>query len=298
MRLHRWSFICCAAAAAMLGASSARAAIVLSEDFEGIDVSGGPVAVTTENSVFTLGVANGTFLARNENPPLLQGAGTNPFTGSNYLHYGDGDQAALMRAPVALNGGFVLSFDYFEPNETAGTATALRVLLSNGETGTSSGANGVRAVELNLNVDNGAATGTLHSIGTAADATVNPFVNYNGNELIHIDVVGNLGAGTASYGGDGTGFPTSTVDQFRYDVYVNGALAIEAAGFRNAHSQITEFALASHPTGSRVQDSYIDNIVIQNALPVPEPASLSLVGVGIVVAVAARGRFGRRNGKA
>ena len=260
---------------------NANAAIVLEEDFEGIDISGGPANLTNSNSIFTSNVSGGTFQVINNNPPPLPTGGTNNFTGTQYLRYVDEAASPVLRAPVALSGGFVLSFDYFEPNETSGTQTALRVLLSNGVSGTSSGANGVRAVELNLNVGNSVATGTITSIGTAANSTVNPFVSYNANQLVHIDVVGNLAPGVAAYGGGASPFPSGTVAQFQYDLYVNGVLAIEAAGFRNPHASITEFALVSISTTASVQTAYIDNISIDNILPIPEPGSFMLFCIGI-----------------
>src|SRR5690606_795151 len=135
-----------------LGLGPVSAAIVFSEDFEAYDLTGGAVSLNTGNSVFSNLVAGGSFEVLDQDPPPLQGGGSNPFTSSQYLRYEDGNQTSLLRAPVSLAGQFWLSFDYFEPNETAGTQTALRVLLSNGVSSTSTAANGVRAMELNINV--------------------------------------------------------------------------------------------------------------------------------------------------
>jgi hypothetical protein len=274
-------------AAVLIGAllciptATVNAAVIFSEDFESITTG---TSISTSNSIFTSAVGGGSFLVVNDSVPPIPAGGSNSFTGTKYLQYVDGTAASLLRAPAAIsNMGFALSFDYYEPDRTTDTQTAVRVLLSNGETGTASSTNGVRAVEINLNVASGtAAAGTLDAVGGASPGTT----AIDSNELVHIDLVGQLGPGTLNYPAGAT-YAAGSAAQFTYNVYVNGVFAFNAT-FRNNHAQITEFALASISTASRLQTAYFDNIVLHS---IPEPTTIVLIGTGALALISMRKKF-------
>lgn len=273
--------LCSLIALAALPCVPLNAAVILSENFEGIDISGGPVAISTANSVFTTNVSGGSFLVINNNPPPLPTGGANNFTGSQYLQYVDGTGSPSVRAPLsALSSTFVASFDYFEPNETTGTQTTFRFVLASGNAGTTTN----RAVEINLGAGNSAATGSLTAIGGA-----NPATSYDANVLNHFDLVGSFVAGTTAYGAGST-FPAGDVVQFTYDIYVNGVLALDNAPFRNNLASADELAFVVAGSAANVQTAYLDNITIDNAATVPEPSSLVLSCFTLLAAVGLRRR--------
>jgi hypothetical protein len=118
------------------------------------------------------------------------------------------------------------------------------------------------------------ATGTLTTLGP-----VNKVASINANEKMHIDLVGNFGPFTTY--GPGLTFPGGSVAQFTYDVYINGAPAIDDAPFRNNLASVNEVGLVSG-SGSGVETSYIDNIRVDNELPIPEPSAFFLWALALV----------------
>jgi hypothetical protein len=199
--------------------------------------------------------------------------------------YNDLASTPTLRAPANLNSTFSISFDYFEPNQTSGTQTALRLALTNGTLTPGTGGSAAnRAVEINIS---GASVGAVdEQVFFTAIGGVNPFFTFNPNQMMHFDIYGNFGPDTVSYGTNG-----ESVAAFTYDVYVNGALVptLNNAPFRNNLAQVTEFGFFGN-TAASVQTAYIDNILVSDTLPVPEPGSFVLVSMAFISAICLRRR--------
>jgi len=231
------------------------ATVVLSEDFESFASHEDESIATVGGSIFTTEISGGSFTAQSESVPVYENNSTNPFTGSTYLLYADGLSVPSLRGPVSLDSTFVLSFDYYEPTAfTTGTQTAARIGLSSGDI-TASADN--RAIEINLAADTTASTGTLTALGGS-----NPSTTYDAADLVHVDLYGNFGPATISYGPGNTSF----IGGAAYDVYINGSLAIDDAPFRNALESVDEFGIFASGTASKRQTAFLDNIVIDDEI--------------------------------
>jgi hypothetical protein len=71
---------------------------------------------------------------------------------------------------------------------------------------------------------------------------------------------------------------------------VNGVLALDNAPFRNNLVSADELAFVVAGSSANVQTAYLDNIIIDNAAPVPEPSSLVLSCFTLLVAFGLRCR--------
>ena len=261
------------------GVEHVTGAIILSENFEGPAVGAN---VTTSNSVFNGNVTPGT-------GGVLQvtdeATASIAFSGSKFLRYVDAaTNSATMRsrftiAPLsqsAIAGLFQLSWDYYEPNAViSGTATQFRVLLSQGDITI----NANRAVDLLFNALNDG-TATSGFTTNWNDGLTN-IAAYNTNSLVHFDVVGNVGPSTTYSLGD---LPTQTID-----LYMNGILVANNLIFRgpndggSAITGISEFGIGYSSSANRVQNVFVDNLVLSDEITlVPEPATCLLAVLALV----------------
>jgi hypothetical protein len=270
--------LCLAAALIAMAAPQVEAATILSENFETPAVG---TNASTSNTVFNGNVMPGAGGALQITDGATAGIS---FTGSKFLRYVDASSAtATMRsrftlAPLnqsAITGVFQLSWDYYEPNASiSGTATHFRMLLSQGDITV----NANRAVDLLFTAPNDGAA-TNGSTTNWNDGLTN-LAAYATNSLVHFDVVGNAGA-TTSYGGED--LPTQTID-----LYFNGTLVGDNFPFRgpndggSAITSITEFGIGYSSSASRVQNVFVDNIVLTDQILVPEPNSYLLIGISAI----------------
>lgn len=251
--------------------SRTEASTVFSEDFEN-PAFDGTVEVNTTNSAFDLEVSGGgSFTVVNDTVPQLHHPNPttgNTFTGTKYLRYSDTSSVPLLRGDLSsdLNNLFTLSFDYYETTATSGTQTAVRVALGSDTLSGAVSTNRVFEIDLHTPTDaNESGDGTAFVIGHTNNT---PF-SFDPNDLVHFDIVGDFSTHTA-------------------DVYINSVF--QGTGeFRDATATVaTEFGLISHPSGSRVQTAFFDNITITN---VPEPSTATIL---ILAAMGTLGRVRRR----
>lgn len=276
MRIRHWAAGLCGVVITVTGLSGiAQATTVFSQDFEGSPDFDSPpttLVLAGPNAGFSNSVTNGTFTVENTQ------AG---FTGSKYLKYVDGALTPLLRSGTFANpltGDFTVSFDYYEPFSDTGTTvqTALRLALTNGATTNATTTN--RAIEINLAVPSNATVGSLDAIsGAILSAAI------AADTLLHVDIIGTFG-GATSYPAGAT-YLAGSLAATTYDVYVNGALAINDSAFRSTQTQATELALfATSSNATRVQTALVDNIVVLNTIPEPSTlvlCSLAFIGLAI-----------------
>jgi hypothetical protein len=267
-----------------LTANSTQAAVILSENFETERTSTNPSTVGVSYTTATSNMFYGTGVGVGVTP----GAGSSvtytndstegiTFTGSNFLRYNDvantgqpSMRSAFTTAPLglpALTGAWTVSFDYYEPNTAiAGTATHFRLLLGAGDLTVATN----RAVDVLFNAAND---------GIATTGNVNNFnalpaiIPYTTNALHHFDFVGNNSGSSISYVG-------GTIDDKKFDVYMDGNLILDEVLYENAISSITEVGMGYNSgTGARFQRVFIDNIVVHDVAAVPEPSTFAIAGI-------------------
>jgi hypothetical protein len=251
-----------------LGTTSAHAAILFAEDFDDIDVSGGPVNLTTATpgNSFSNDVGVGS-----SDTVQVANAGTPFGTATNYLDFNESDNdnvASSVEASVAISSSiFQVSFDFFDlgvpESEENPANVGTRVVISNGDT--QSGTTQM----VSLSLQNGAIRliggngGTSHPIAENA---------YTMNTMHHFDIVANNSPNSVNYGAG------QSVASMAYDVYLDGVLLTAIDGvafsefdFRNDHSETTEFGIIGI-SNSWSGHAYFDNFRIVS--PVPEPSAL------------------------
>jgi hypothetical protein len=233
---------------------------------------------------------------RDTDPPSLPAGNTNPFTGTKYLEYIDGNAGPHFNAPITAGAltdtNFRLSFDYFEPLLTLDTGftahTNTGILLA---AGTSGVGNTNRALGFTMNgADTGSITVALQgnevdSSGPSQSAMV------AANQHIHFDLFGTTLASASQYL-----FPTpQDLAPQTIDVYANGVLIINDGPFRhiNQIAGITRLGMGiANGSGSTTQQkAYFDNILLETMPSVPEPSIWALLVWGVLSAL---GRVRRR----
>lgn len=283
-------------ALALLMNNSARAAIILAEDFETERTSTNATTVganyTTATSNFFYGtgsfagVAAGTGNTITYTDNAAEGI---TFNGSKYMKVNDvGSGGPALRTTFTsatpglspLTGLWTLSMDFFEPD----------TILSASASTTAFFKIGVGTGDLTVNA-NHASFLTVSGANNTTLATTGAVTNWNGlptsgtytlNTPHHIDIVGNAAAsGTASY--DGGDLPAQSLD-----VYLDGILVINNGLFRApndggvAQTAISDIFLGNSTQASRFNRIYVDNIVLQDVAAVPEPSAVALVGIVLV----------------
>jgi hypothetical protein len=266
------------AALGFAGANSARAAIILSEDFETVS-GGGSVTLGANYTTTTSNMFKTTVIAGSGNSLTYTDDTTTgiTFTGSNFLRYDDTATTAqpalrsqFTSAPFslpALTGAWTVSFDFYEPNTSiAGTGTHFRLVMGNGDltSGTT------RAVDFLLD----AANDGIATTGNARNFNGLPaLVPYTTNALHHFDFVGNHSGATINYDG-------GTIADQTFDVYMDGVKIFDDLIYETSMSSINNIGFGYNSgSGSRFQRLYLDNIVVHDITAVPEPSTFAIAGI-------------------
>ena len=259
MKICRWTYVAASAVVVVLVAmNAAQAVVVFSETFETPAVG---AAINTTNSVFTAGMSGGTFTVRDDINPLVPAGNTNPFTGTKYMDYNDAASRATLNAPAAISDTtFKLSFDYFEPTVALALQANTTFAFTSGLMGGTN--NGNRAFQINFSVLDGL-KGTISVQGGEADSsgpTQTVVDAFNANELVHVDIVGNMLSTPVNYNFGGIqSLSASTID-----VYLNGVRFIDDGPFRHATvTNVTHVGISPPGGGSQTQRAYFDNIVLE-----------------------------------
>jgi hypothetical protein len=253
-----------------------QAATIFSENFEGATANSN---ITTSNTTFTTISGTGT----NSTLFALADTGSVFANANQYLQYND---ASTSLSPVAAaswsalsNSVFGLSFEFNDVTDPTGTAAALRVILSNGTSATSTNQ------LVNMVLLNGYMDVTLDPAANVAALTG----GYSINTKHRIDVYGNMTGSTVTYG------PTSeSLGAGKFDLWFDGVKVsnMDDLAFRYSHTSLTELGIrVTSSGGARVTTVNFDNFSVADTLPsVPEPSSMCLACCGLICASLVRRR--------
>lgn len=276
--------LCFAALVVVASAMPSQAATLFSEDFDDITLTSDPLQLTTSTpgSSFTSTVSSDSSLtaitARTLSP-------TDPFgAGNQFLELIDGsDTTATIRGTLSsaiIGTGFTVSFDFYDPsasNTRLGDPVNRggRMYLSSSDSSTTAD----RTIDMDLL--NGTFRGLVVNGGSNVEAG-----NYTENAAHNLVLVGNLSNATINYF---MGGPQS-VAPGTYDIYIDGSLLPmgDNMQFRNPSvTSIASISFAGAGSGT-VSETYFDNIVVSDTVPVPEPSSRVLMALALTTVVGLR----------
>lgn len=275
MRIDPRFMSLCIATFIALATSSSRADIVFSEDFDDITLTTDPLPLTTSTSgsSFTSSVssqsASTAITARTLSPADPFGAG------NQFLEFIDGNDAtATMRGVLtaAITGtGFTVSFDFYDPTSAttrlgdAVTRGGRMYLASSNSTAT-----GDRTIDMDL--FNGILRGLNVNNGSNVDAGT-----YTEGGMHSVVLVGNLSNAPIDYFMGGA----QSVAPGAYDIYIDGNLLANGNDmpFRNPTVNSIASISFSGAGPTTVSETYFDNIVVDNSVPIPEPSAIMLLAI-------------------
>jgi len=276
--------------------SHVEAGIIFSENFDGIDVSGGPVDITTSNTSFDL-VAHGT-----DDTAKATDAGDLFGTGNVYMDFreeplGGGNQYTGTGNIAGLGGGGVaqLSFLFYLPSsDPINSGPGIAVYLYNG-TNTGTGNQRTANAHFHDYVEDGTddpatASMTFFSTEGAYDVILQR------DQLYEIALVANYALDDESH--------TTTVSYAsgahevigeHFDVWLDGVLVAEDVPFRsyideNHIDDADRFIVRGNSGADSNGTLYIDNIVLRDDITIPEPYSIVLFVLGSLCGIICHNR--------
>jgi len=250
---------------------SADAAVIFSEDFNDITVTGNNLTTATAgNSLNTTTTtsATSTAIVRDDTSAFF---GNGP--GDHYVEMVDANTAAGITlrkgaiSGIASGGVAQLSFDLYDPVGivSAPSEDTVTFSLDNTTSGTSS-----MSVRL-LNAEGVSSLVFLNSLGDYV-----PLTAYNEGAKHSVAIVINYAASAINYGqslGQSLGGKT-------FDVWFDGSLVGNDLPFV-ANTVVTANRITISTSSAATMAMNLDNIVLDNVISVPEPNSFLLAGMGL-----------------
>lgn len=270
-----------ATAIAVSLANAAHAAVIFSEDFDDITVTGNNLTTGTAGNSFnttTTTSATSTAIVRADSGNLF-GAGTS----NQYLELNDTSAASGITlrkqsiAGIATNGVAQLSFDFYDPVGGLDPLTDDTVVFT---LDTGSGA----TTSASIRLFNNSGISSVVFFNAAVDpvnyVTVAP---YSEGAKHHLDLALNYGASAVA-------FPTGSgsLAAQSYHVWLDGASAGTDYPFFNSVTSNNRLTISSSGGATAAQN--VDTVVLDSAITIPEPGGLVLSGIGIAVLALGRKR--------
>jgi hypothetical protein len=171
-------------------------------------------------------------------------------TSNQYLELIDVTSNPNGLAPAVLSSGtkgFQVDFDFFDPAPTFTGST--RVSLG-------SGGSALSSPSIAFFIGDGVATAFTDAVGESKSAAFTPDVKH------HVRLVGNYDTAPINYDGN-----TQSVNISKYDVWIDGVLAIDEAPFRASGVTSSDTIRIGAGSNSSTASTNFDNFLVQDIIP-------------------------------
>lgn len=261
---------------------TAKAAILFSEDFDDITVTGNNITTATAGNSFTTTSttsATSTAIVRVDSSNTF-GAGTS----NQYLEMSDSNTSGgitLRRqsiAGIASGGVAQFSFDFVDPAGVVAAATDDTLVFTLDD-----GAGASTSMSLRLLNNPGVHSLVLYNPAVYGDVYIDVAPQYTEDAKHSVAVALNFGASPVTYG-------VGLLGGQKFDVWFDGQLVRDDEGIFNVAATKASRIIISTSSGATAAFN-LDNVVLSSDISiVPEPHCVALVAIGFFIGASRRRR--------